>query len=269
MESGQIEITEKEIQDKSKGDTVSKVLAVVQTGWFVLQCLARWVEHLPVTELELATLAFATLSFATYGFWWYKPLNVQCPYLVGRKNRPDLQREGKEVEAKQKGEGRGWLWAMMPFLDISFGRDIPEGAKGVPTFYSGSRTDFGPYLVPAIGMIFGAIYCIAWSFQFPSPIEQSLWRGSSLAITCAPVASTVAVVIVAIMSGSVTHSDGDEDGDDKDPNQPRNTFIMSLGPILYIIARITLVVLSFTSLRSLPIEAYQVVHWTTFIPHMH
>ena len=38
--------------------------------------------------------------------------------------------------------------------------------------------------------------------------------------------------------------------------------------ILYIIARAVTLVLSFTSLRGLPLGAYETVHWTTFIPHI-
>jgi hypothetical protein len=80
-------ITENEIRDRSKGDVLSKGLVVIQTGWFILQCIARRIEHLPLTELELVTLAFAALNFVTYGLWWNKPLNVQCPFRVPVKRR--------------------------------------------------------------------------------------------------------------------------------------------------------------------------------------
>ena len=86
-------ITENEIRDKSKGDVLSKGLVVIQTGWFILQCIARRIEHLPLTELELVTLAFAALNFVTYGLWWNKPLNVQCLVRVPVK--------------RQKGESEG------------------------------------------------------------------------------------------------------------------------------------------------------------------
>ncbi|KDQ49521.1 hypothetical protein JAAARDRAFT_200800 [Jaapia argillacea MUCL 33604] len=49
-------IKESDIQDKSKLDALSKALIVVQTTWFILQCVARVLEQLPVTELEIATL---------------------------------------------------------------------------------------------------------------------------------------------------------------------------------------------------------------------
>ena len=91
------DITEREIQDRSKGDALSKGLVVIQTGWFILQCIARRIERLPITELELVTLAFAALNFITYALWWNKPLDVQCPFRVPKKQRKDESEESKGV----------------------------------------------------------------------------------------------------------------------------------------------------------------------------
>ena len=80
-EAGKIEwptITEEEIADRSKGDYLSKTIVVFQTTWFILQCIARGVYGLTVTELEVVTLAFATLNGILYYFWWDKPLDVRC-----------------------------------------------------------------------------------------------------------------------------------------------------------------------------------------------
>ncbi|KAF9473979.1 hypothetical protein BDN70DRAFT_885344 [Pholiota conissans] len=72
-------ITEEDIQDRSKGDLISKGIILLQTSWFVAQCIARWAEHLPVTELEVVTLGFAMLNGMTYALWWNKPQNVGRP----------------------------------------------------------------------------------------------------------------------------------------------------------------------------------------------
>jgi len=66
LNAGEINITEKEIEDRSKGNTLTKGLVIIQTRWFILQCVARRAENLPVTELELVMLASTTLSFITY-----------------------------------------------------------------------------------------------------------------------------------------------------------------------------------------------------------
>ena len=78
-------ITEREIKDRSKGDIVSKLLTLVQTGWFVTQCIARRFKGLPITELELTTVAFSLTNTATYMFWLKTPLNVECTVAVPLK----------------------------------------------------------------------------------------------------------------------------------------------------------------------------------------
>lgn len=74
--------TADEISNQSKGDAVSKGVAVAQTLWFVVQCIARRAEHLPVTNLEVMTLAYTVITVAMYAAWWEKPLNVDCAVRV-------------------------------------------------------------------------------------------------------------------------------------------------------------------------------------------
>ena len=39
--------TEEEIKDKGKSDRLAKFLVLLQTSWFVMQCIARAIERLP------------------------------------------------------------------------------------------------------------------------------------------------------------------------------------------------------------------------------
>jgi hypothetical protein len=144
------EITENEIQDRSKGDGLTKGLVVIHTSWFILQCIARGVAHLPITEFEIMTLAFAVLNFVTYGLWWHKPLNVRCPVHVLLKENSGNEGEG-EGEGEKQGDGqhgpiqRPWcrdmLMELFEFVErfghMSGGGDIEPRSKRVPTFYSG------------------------------------------------------------------------------------------------------------------------------------
>src|SRR5260221_2135405 len=75
-------ISEKDIKDRSKGDILSKLIAILQTTWFILQCIARGQQKLTLTELELVTLALASLNAITYVFWWHKPLGVEVPIRI-------------------------------------------------------------------------------------------------------------------------------------------------------------------------------------------
>ncbi|KAF8188086.1 hypothetical protein BJ912DRAFT_851352, partial [Pholiota molesta] len=88
IENGTIDppqITEEEIKDRSKGDAISKTFVILQTTWFVAQCVARWSQHLLVTELEVVTLGFALLNGITYALWWNKPQNVGQPVRLEAK----------------------------------------------------------------------------------------------------------------------------------------------------------------------------------------
>jgi len=74
-------ITVSDIKDRSKGD-LSRLIAILQTTWFILQCIARGQQQLAVTELELVTLAVASLNAITHVFWWHKPLGVLEPVRI-------------------------------------------------------------------------------------------------------------------------------------------------------------------------------------------
>ncbi|KAJ7659894.1 hypothetical protein B0H17DRAFT_866466, partial [Mycena rosella] len=79
-------VSAEEIMDRSKGDGLSKGVALLQGLWFITQSLTRQIQHLPITELEVATLAFATLNIFTWLLWWNKPLDVHLPIVIG----PDM-----------------------------------------------------------------------------------------------------------------------------------------------------------------------------------
>jgi hypothetical protein len=100
-----------------------------------------------------------------------------------------------------------------------------------------------------VTMAFGGIHCIAWSFHFPSHTERLLWRISSIAITGIP--------LVYMGIGYI---------DDKYNNVPWRVLALLL--IFYVVVRVVLLVLSLSTLRSLPPSILQTVEWTTFLPHI-
>ena len=75
-------ISEREIQDKSKGDYFAKGFAILQTTWFIIQCIVRRVYGLDISQLEIITVAFAALNGVVYALWWDKPVDVACPVPV-------------------------------------------------------------------------------------------------------------------------------------------------------------------------------------------
>jgi hypothetical protein len=129
-------ISKAEIEDKSKGDAISKGFVVLQTGWFVTQVIARGVQHLPITELELVTVAFATLNLFIYILWWDKPLNVQRGVRVYKKRTTPDPIDDEDVEATI-----GFWSALRDALS-----DLPAAIGRGPVF---GDTDFDdmPWLV--------------------------------------------------------------------------------------------------------------------------
>lgn len=73
------EIGQKKIEVKSKADQLAKLIACLQVGWMVVQAIAREVQGLPVTLIELNTIAHVICAFVMYGLWWKKPQDVKEP----------------------------------------------------------------------------------------------------------------------------------------------------------------------------------------------
>jgi len=105
--AGEIEwptITKKEIQDRSKADIFSKGIVLMQTTWFIVQCISRFAAKLAVTELEIVTLAFAVLNGVTYWLWWDKPSDVRCAVPVYLKSaessNPEVSKARQQRDTK-------------------------------------------------------------------------------------------------------------------------------------------------------------------------
>ena len=94
-----LKIPVEEIEDKSKGDFIAKMLVVVQTLWFALQVINRAIQGLSVTELELTTLAHTVLNIFIYWCWWHKPVNVRFPFKI-------YLIDGKTEDRSERGKSR-------------------------------------------------------------------------------------------------------------------------------------------------------------------
>ena len=259
--------TEAEIKDKGKSDWFAKSLILFQTSWFVMQCIARAIEHLPVTKLEIVTLAYAAMNFVICVFWWNKPLNVNRPIRVFRKSEPSQTQpqatesilKARELNLKTIGKG-----LEMIFQYIAGAQDDNVNLSRrdrVPKFWADSAGEdamVADLIVLGVGVCFGAIHCIAWNFSFPTHTELLIWRVSSVAIASLPIDIPMMLFLGIYL-------------DDMDFDKSAIT-IGYLGPlfggILYILARVVTLILAFTSLRDLLPGAYETVHWTTFIPHV-
>lgn len=122
------------------------------------------------------------------------------------------------------------------------------------------RIDLADIIASSITILFGAIHCFAWTFQFPSPTEQFLWRIASLVTITAP---TVWAIVYSIsLVDDCKHQYGKRIG------QKTMDSLSAIAVPVYLIARTILIGLAFSSIRSLPCATYETVFWTRFIPHI-
>ena len=237
-------LTENAIRDKSKTDGFAKAIAIGQILWMAIQIIARVGQHLPISQLELAVMAFSVNAVITYGFLWAKPKAIQVPVSLLYYPGP-LPREVIDILDNDK-----WY----------FPQDLPERLCGspIPNRYksdmevrlsveSGEEADYsvGSLEALVLGFIaFGALHIAAWHFAFPNHLEQILWRVASLISTFIPFAG------FALMAIS------------------KKEWVWLWPPlVLYVVARIFLVVEAFRTLCFLPPEAY-IATWATNIPHV-
>lgn len=259
--------TETELKDKGKSDGLTKLIVIVQTLWFVIQCITRGTQHLPLTELEVVTLAYAMLNFFIYGFWWDKPRNVECPIRV-YKSSTESHKSKEEVREWDRTPVVRQMWQILVYsiggqdmyVDISKESSIPMFWSGRPDTVVQAEASIGPTI---LGSAFGAIHFIAWSYEFPSYAELVLWRISCVAMTVVPLFATLVCITERINHAS--------------PGPDVKWLVMfGLFPIisllltswLYIASRIATLVIAFTTLRSLPSSAFDIIDWTFFIPHI-
>ncbi|KAF8865240.1 hypothetical protein BDZ45DRAFT_612349 [Acephala macrosclerotiorum] len=78
------------IKDKSKADSLAKVLVCLQMTWLIVQCVVRKVYGYPISLLELHTFVHAICALLMYVLWINKPQDVRDPTIVDTSQYEDL-----------------------------------------------------------------------------------------------------------------------------------------------------------------------------------
>ncbi|KAF8217262.1 hypothetical protein K438DRAFT_1658734 [Mycena galopus ATCC 62051] len=243
-----------DIMDKSKGDALSKGVALAQGLWFITQCVARVHQHLAMTELEVATLGFAVMNIFIWLLWWNKPLDVQRPIVITSPEHISTQPTSPARVSRRER----FSYAI---YGVYSGHNYePLSSTSVPSFWTLPVEDLRPLLFTIfIGTLLGAIHCAAWNTDYLSTVEMWMWRVCSLAITTVP-----SLIAFSIFGGTHTSARTILDlvviG--------ANAIMMFSGILIYIAARLILIVLPLIALRSLPPSAFLDVNWSVYIPHI-
>ncbi|KAL8381203.1 hypothetical protein RB595_005470 [Gaeumannomyces hyphopodioides] len=132
--------SETEIQKLVKSDHLTKVLAIAQALYLVLDCIARTNQGLPISPLELSTAAYVLAAAVMYGFWWHKPQDVaHVTELYGALEQTGLKAIG------WSNKTRGYKRVRRCQNSVEYMRDCHIGDSA---FYFGNYSRFSYFSHP-------------------------------------------------------------------------------------------------------------------------
>ena len=260
-------VPEDEIEDRSKSDWLAKLLVVFQLCQFFVGVLARLVEHLPVTPLEVAVSAFAVCSLGAYFFLFSKPKNARTTVPLRIYNtKKDIE---KDLET----------------LDLS---DRPSGGQPPPPIELRLRRenmldnrDIYRYMWAALlccgSTIFGGIHLAGWNLDFPSYPDMWLWRSCAIATAAIPMIIPLEIgigVVLVVMPISWVRNKFEIKVNEAVVKVAKNFWYGLMATLLYVLtiayalARLVILVEMFRTLFYLPPKAYLTPSWSLNIPHI-
>ncbi|MCJ1468624.1 hypothetical protein MMC07_007253 [Pseudocyphellaria aurata] len=290
--------SDKDVWDKSKADGFQKLFTCIQTGWFIVQCLGRAIQRLPVTTLELSTLCFVFCTLVMYYQWANKPLDVESPTVLSSDTTMEVIIQNAVDRGEDKAaapycqtpldfiddQSPSWLINVQPHL--RFRRGPPE--RPLPRFTNDRfpviAASFDAVFFFFVSMTYCSLHFVAWNFEFPTHTEHVLWRASSVMLL-----STALVFWMC-----ETYQDGVRLGRWKRwykrifPNRAERAYrmrssnevrkkemfvpvwemvVMIPVTVLYSLARSYIIIEIFLSQRSQPKGVFDTVEWSRFIPH--
>jgi len=225
------DVSSKTIRQRSKSGQLAKGIVCLQVFWFFMQVIARKVFGLPITLLELNTIAHVICAIALYGIWWYKPQDASEQVII------DIT-ECTTCNELLRASG-------------AFDTDSPDFANEVYFRPAQSWNRLEIYSLMAISLVYGGIHALAWNAEFPSVVEENLWR-----------ASACTIIFVCFWFGFTARSL--IEGTANKICDILSAFLLWL----YVTAQIFLIVEAFISIRALPIGAYDTVQWSNAFPHI-
>lgn len=286
------QVPDDEIRDRSKQDTVAKLVTAFQVGYLVVQTIGRRAQDLTITALELNTLAVVVCSLMTSYTWLRKPVDVQSPTRIEAHSSMEAIHDFRSWSHTPLDfvdeNGPGWAMNIQPFMKmpvIEPERPIqripndrfPMNAYGNQEYYLCFAT-----------LIFSAVHVAGWNFSFPSRTEQILWRVSSMLLFGITVAFWILETVASwkrlgrwkLLYLAIFKRDKMEEfrraRAEKLPEATEPTVLplpwefWTIFPLalLYGFARMFLLVEGFAELRAAPSSAFVSVNWSQYWPHM-
>ncbi|TFK64885.1 hypothetical protein BDN72DRAFT_222749 [Pluteus cervinus] len=163
-----------------------------------------------------------------------------------------------------------FLLLVMPLRELFDDESVDSEARNVSTFYGmcipQAKRNLVLLLCSLISLIFAAIHFLSWNSTFPTHTQLLLWRGSSIVLAAQPclllLLHRVDQVYLRMPKGTWRQTV---------VRVTCEIFVIVgifIGPVVYIVARLCLLVLAFLTLRDLPPTAFMDISWTSYIPHL-
>lgn len=243
-------ISADDIADKSKTDSFAKAVSVAQITWIIVQVLARTAKRLAISQLEIAVVAYSSCAIMIYILRWSRPKGVLLPHTI-------LIFPGLIPPEITKQETQKML-ALSALLFYPIGEKYVAEKNGCPisndcvphSFSGNNEAAYNFVMGLALGSsLFGGIHVAVWNFSFPTRTELLIWRVASIYCTCF---FFLFLGVLGIIGGK---------------SEWFQRLLSKLVSILYILARVFMIVEMFRTLCFLPPGAY-ISTWATNIPHL-
>ena len=144
-------IEENDIDDRSKANWVTKSIALIQVSWFLLQLLARAIQGLTVTTLELYTLSIVVCAVVIYAYYWHRPFDVQRPVVLQAK-----------------------------VTEYSWPQELEDQRIHSTTITQKDLSSMDVCVMLGVFVAFSVCHVLGWNFVFASSEERLLWRIGSI-----------------------------------------------------------------------------------------
>ncbi|KAF6829666.1 hypothetical protein CMUS01_08052 [Colletotrichum musicola] len=193
-------VTVDDIKDRNRADGLARFITVGQATWFVANRIARAVQGVHVTAIELTTLSFVVVTLATSYLWYHKPADVSSPIKLRCKFPISEILEKASDPAARTRQYRtpldfisrdeyvfSLLWQY--YNDILRRLRMPlfmrpmtaEPWDRIPSAVWLRHTNLVTQAPCGVVILtFGAIFFAAWNPPFPTETERTTWRAASL-----------------------------------------------------------------------------------------
>ena len=292
------QVTTRNIWDRSKADHLIKSIVCVQICWLMITVIARAIQKLAITTLELGTVSIVFCTVATFFCWLQKPADVRTPIdLHIASSSADLLIAGGDAASKPyrmtpldfvDNLGPSYSQNCAAFVGVRSGpqqRPLPRFTNDRFPHVRGLRQ----ILLITITLFSDGIHIFGWNFQFPTRAERIVWRVAGLQMFITAACWWGAEFFAGLYRDHtwnllwtmLAHPSRVKNLKKARAERPPRaqptpeTFPLPwecgfgvLMWVLYLAARAYVLVEMFAGLRVQPVSAYVCINWSTFVPHV-